>query len=212
MWLTSHIKQCFFNISSVRICDYFWHFLTPVLWSMNRLCSALLSCHDIISYKCVFIECENVCLAWVCKYLSLLGQCVRVSSPAYSLCTSNGWLGSENIHINLIINNLSNFSKCGLPCRTVPAGQKHPSTQERVPHWEWGLRWTVGHEEEQAGPQGSYTIPLSHCRAAGNEGNNTSIIKRPVQKKWSYRKMGVRCERVCALCDIRQSSWDLQRM
>lgn len=130
---------------------------------------------------------------WKC--LSLLGQCVRVSSSAY-ICTSNGWLGSMNIHINLIINNLSNFSKCGLPCRTVPAGQKHPSTQERVPHWEWGLRWTVGHEEEQAGPQGSYTIPLSHCRAAGNEGNNTSIIKRPVQNKWSYRKTRVRCERI----------------
>lgn len=52
------------------------------------------------------------------------------------------------------------------PFRTIPGGQKQPSTQEKVPHWDWGPCWRWGQEGEQAGPQGSYTSPSSHCSAA----------------------------------------------
>lgn len=75
------------------------------------------------------------------------------------------------------------FGKFVLPCRTVPAGQKQPSTQERAPHWVCGLCWTLGHEGAQAGPQGSYTSPFSHCKAAewGEQKENKGYSKAGVK-------------------------------
>lgn len=79
---------------------------------------------------------------------------VRASRPLWWNCSK--WIS------------LSLLWKPILPWRTVPAGQKQPSTQERVAHWECGLCWILGHEGEQAGPQGWYSSPFSHCRAAEN--------------------------------------------
>lgn len=62
------------------------------------------------------------------------------------------------------------------PCLTVPTGQKHPSTQGRMPHSDWLPHdWTLGQKEAQAGPQGSYTNPFSHCRAVGNHRQRREI-------------------------------------
>ena len=52
---------------------------------------------------------------------------------------------------------------------TVPGGQKQPSTQYRAPPLASEHGSLEGQELGQAGPQGSYCRPLSHCRATGRD-------------------------------------------